>query len=123
MNKILFLLAIYLANSHASEADIPTFEQQMEIFTQYNPMQDIYRSDVQNSNQETYGLILMQYLKITTDGQEFKKFLEKVRQESIFLSELWLKADHILSSFDDSYFWDKRDDGQEVLFQFPSIRP
>lgn len=123
MNEILFLLTICLSNIHVSAADVLTFERQMEIFAQYNPMQDIRRSDIQDPDQGKYGLILMQYLKITITEQEFKKFLEKVKQESVFLSELWLKAGHTLTSFDDSYFWDKRDDGQEVLFQFPSIRP
>ena len=118
MKKIIPFLTILCTNIYVSASDELTFEQQKAFFVQYDTLKDIDRSDIQDPSQTKYGLIIMQHLKITANEQHFKDFLEKVREENDFLSDLYIKADYILDSFDDSFFWSE----QGVLVQFPAIR-
>jgi hypothetical protein len=118
MKKTISLLTILCANGHVSANDELTFEQQKQIFVQYNTLENIHRSNIQDPSQTKYGLIIMQHLKITANEQHFKDFLEQVREENDFLSDLYTKADYILDSFNDSFFWSE----QGFLVQFPAIR-
>ncbi len=114
MKKYLSILMAFYSGTGTYAND----EINVNLFAQYDTVQEICRTDVQDPSQPKYGLIVMQQLGFS-DEQEFRRFLSTVKQESGDFSDLYFKADYLLDNFDNQIFWSD----QGYLNHIPTLRP
>ncbi len=113
MKKYLSILTVFYSGIDTYANDEMSFER----LAQYDTLQEICRTDIQDPSQPKYGLIVMQQLGFP-DEQEFRNFLDTVKQKSDDFSDLYLKADYLLDNFDNQVFWSD----QGYLNHIPTLR-